>query len=676
MTLHRYAVRIVRTLAGGCVAVLLAIGLASGEDAVATHWSLRPVARPTVPDIGMAAESSRDLQPIDAFIVEKLRANGLNLSLPADRETWIRRVTLDLTGLPPTPDEIANYLADSSPQADEILVDRLLASPAYGEQWGRHWLDVVRFAESEGFEYDRHRAGAWRFRDYVIDAFHRDKPYDEFLLEQLAGDELAAVEVSDGRVISEGLSERQRELLVASGFQRLGAVRRNAGNPELAFSRHEVLTEMTDIVGTAILGLSLGCARCHDHKFDPIPQVDYYHLQAFMAAAQEFDCPLANTAEQARWKATTEAIQKEIAELKKSIPGLQGAEADERKARIDELQRSLPPPLPTISAIRNDENRRTPIHLLKRGNTEKREQQVGPRSLALVSTTSALELSPDTVAPRTSLAKWLVDPGNPLTPRVIVNRIWQRHFGRGIVATPNDFGVNGAEPTHRELLDWLATRFVESGWRFKPLHRLIVLSATYRQASGIPVASDPENRWLSRFPRRRLAAEEVRDAMLQVSGRLNLKQGGPSVMVPVDVDQVMLLYAPAQWEVTADASEHDRRSIYLIAKRNLRLSFLEMFDQPDAQSSCAQREASTHALQSLELLNGAFSNDLAKAFATRLLREAGDGACEQVTRAWQLAAGRPPTERELRLGMEFLKTQPLEEFALAVFNLNAFLYVN
>jgi hypothetical protein len=619
-----------------------------------------------VPQFDGSADRNWCRNPIDAFILSQLQKEGLGHSPEADRVTLIRRLAFDLTGLPPAPEQVAAFVDDTSADAYEKLVDRLLESPAYGERWGQHWLDVVRFAETEGFEYDRYRPGAWRFRDYVIDSFNNDKPYDQFVVEQLAGDEL---------------EPSTPDLLVAAGFQRLGAVRRNAGNPELAFSRHEVLTEMTDIVGAAFLGLTVGCARCHDHMFDEIPQADYYHLQAFFAAAQEHDLVLASAEEQAAWKEVTEKIQAEIKRLKESAGGANGP-SDTTKEQIRALEGTLPAPLPSISSVRHVEEQRTPIHILNRGDTDKKERQVGPRVLTAFGPSPPPEFPAETAAPRTRLARWLVDPEHPLTARVMVNRIWQRHFGRGIVRTANDFGLNGAEPTHPELLDWLANAFVTGGWRIKALHRLIVQSATYRQASlpnsefRIPHSKDPENSLLAYFPRRRLTAEEIRDAMLAVSGRLNDRRGGPSVVVPVAPDLVNLLYAPSQWIVTPAREEHDRRSIYLIAKRNLRLAFMESFDQPDAQTSCALRESSTHALQSMELLNGSLSNDLAEAFAQRLVRDAGSDAAQQIDRAYRLAAGRAPAAVEQRLALEFLQRNSLKEFALALFNVNSFLYVN
>jgi hypothetical protein len=639
----------------------------------ATHWSLRACTRPTPPELKNPKFAVRT--PVDSFILAELEKAGLSPAPEADRGTLIRRVTFDLTGLPPTLAETDAFLHDEAPGAFERLVERLLASPRYGERWGRHWLDLVRYSETEGFEYDRHRSGAWRYRDYVIDAFNRDKPYDRFVLEQLAGDEL---------------DPNSDELRTAAGFNRLGPVRRNAGNQELAFSRNEVMTEMADGAGAVFLGLTVACARCHDHKFDAITLDEYYSFQAFWAAAQEHEIVRASPIELAVWGAKTSQIRAEIKKLQAAVARQTGDARKTTEMKVAELEASLPPPLPAISTVHNVAAERTPVHVLKRGNPDKKGALVGPKLLSVGFRGSTEELPADTTNPRTILARGIVRPDNPLTARVLVNRIWQWHFGTGLVDTPNDFGTNGSRPSHPELLDWLASELVKpehksagdaKPWSIKHIHRLIVLSSTYRQAARHPEANagsvkDPVDRLLWHFPRRRLTAEEVRDSVLQISGRLNLKAGGPSVVVPVDADLVKLLYTPGQWTVTPDRKEHDRRSVYLLAKRNLRLPFMEAFDQPDAATSCSRRESSTHALQALELLNGPLANDLARSFAERLKAEAGSDPAAQVELAYRLAAGRSPSAKEKAPAAEFLKTGSLKEFALAVFNLNAFLYLN
>jgi hypothetical protein len=648
------------------LAVICVVQAADAAETSTQHWSLRPRSRPVVPEFPEPAAQGGVRNPIDAFLLLKLARAGLPTAPEADRGTLLRRVCFDLTGLPPTPEEVTAFLDDPAPDAYEKLVERLLASPHYGEHWGRHWLDVVRFAETEGFEYDRARPGAWRYRDYVIDAFNRDKAFDAFVLEQLAGDE---VDSSD------------QEHLIAAGFHRLGPVRRNAGNQELATSRDEVLTEMTDAVGGSFLGLTMGCARCHDHKFDNIPQKDYYRLQAFLAATHEHDVVLASAEAQADWKARSEKLKAQIQQLQKQLPDKDARARQALREKIAELQLALPEPLPTISTVRNVPAERTPIHVLKRGDPGRKGARVGPRVLGALLPGDAPELPADVPNPRMQLARWLTSPDHPLTARVWVNRVWQHHFGRGIVATANDFGSNGLPPSHPDLLDYLADEFVRSGQRTKPLHRLIVLSSTYRRSSAAPDAAlsrrlDPDNRLLGHFPRRRLAAEEVRDAMLVAAGRLNRKTGGPSVQVPVEADLTRLLYDPLQWRTTPDEREWDRRSVYLLAKRNLQLPFFQVLDQPDAQVSCPRREASTHPLQALELLNGKLANQLARALADRLGRDCGTDRARQVDRAFWLTTGRPPTAREKEVALAFLETQPLKEFALALFNLNAFMYVD
>lgn len=633
-------------------------------ESARNHWAFQPVRKPAIPPV---QDPDWVRTPVDAFILAALDEHGWQPAEDAERRDLIRRVTFDLTGLPPTPDEIDGFLRDDSAAAYEQLVDRLLASPQYGERWAQHWLDVVRYAESEGYEYDRHLPNAWRYRDYVIDSLNRDKPYDQFVREQLAGDELAPDNL---------------EFQTAAILHRLGPVRRNAGNPELAFSRNEVLTERTNVIGEAFLGLTVGCARCHNHKLEPISQKDYYRLQAYVAATQEHDLVLASADEIRAHNAQADGIQAQLAKLKEQSTAATGDEKARVIEEIAALEGQLPPPLPTIPGIRNDFEHFAAVHVLRRGVWEHKGEQVGPRPLSVLTDDDAVELAPDTPYPRTELARWITDPQHPLTARVIVNRLWSHHFGAGLVATVNDFGTHGAAPSHPHLLDWLAATLVEHGWRLKPLHRLIVLSHAYQQASRSAcereyAADDPDNRLLWRFNRRRLSAEEIRDAMLAVSGRLNLQAGGPSVVTPVEPELVQLLYKPSQWTVTPDPREYDRRSIYLIAKRNLRLPFMEVFDAPALQASCPQRAISTHAPQALELLNGALANDLAATLAERLARDSA-GATDPhavVLRAYRLALGRDPTPRELELSLAFLRDQPLREFALAIFNLNEFLYV-
>ncbi|HEX4947626.1 MAG TPA: DUF1549 and DUF1553 domain-containing protein [Blastocatellia bacterium] len=642
-----------------------------------SHWVFVKRATPAVPTFAAGTDKAWGKTPIDAFILVRMQKEGLQPSAPADRVMLIRRLYFDLIGLPPSPQAVEAFVKDKAPDAYQKLVEKLLASPQYGERWGQHWLDVVRFAETDGFEYDTHRNDAWRYRDYIIKSFNEDKPYNRFVMEQLAGDELDAT---------------NDELLVASGFNRLGPLRKNAGNQEVASSRNEVLTEMTNVVGSAFLGVTIGCARCHNHKFDPVRQSDYYRIQAYFAGVYDKDIPKASAEEQAARKAKADPIEKEITKVNSEILKLNGKtdaasmeQQAELKKKLEALQDQLPPPLPALHSVTDMPEKKSPIHLLTRGEYDKKGQRVGMRPLGVLLEDGTPELPENTAKPRVELAKWIVDPNNPLTARVMVNRIWQYHFGRGIVATTNDFGRMGARPTHPELLDYLANEFVAHNFSVKHIHRLILNSNTYQQTSAPPTdpelralvnKKDPENKFYSHFNRQRLSAEQIRDAMLAVAGTLNLKQSGPSVMVPIDPELVNLLYKPSQWVPAKDAREYLRRSIYLIAKRNLRLPMMEVFDAPDLQASCARRESSTHAPQALELMNGSFANQQADAFAKRLETEAGPNLRKQIDLGYRLVTGRAAKPKEMQVALEFLKTQPKREFALTLLNLNAFLYVN
>jgi len=725
-----------------------------------SRWAYRPPKRPEIPEVQNPAWVKT---PVDAFVLARLENEGLTPAKPADPATLLRRIFLDLTGLPPSPDEVERFVKNPSPEAYAIAVERLLASPRYGERWGQHWLDVVRYADTDGFEYDALRPDAWRYRDYVIRSFNSDKPFDRFILEQLAGDEFAPGD---------------QEALVAVGFNRLAAWRKNAGNQDEEMNRNEVLTEQTNAVGAVFMGTTLACARCHDHLFDPIKQSDYYRLQAFFAPAVFNETSLASPQNQHAWDATAKIVKAEIEKVKKAMADMEldwkkrlleakrsqlseqerqalAVPADHRNAQqkalvaqadfmlaskvdatgrkfvkelkdrkkammaqLDEIESRMPEPLPAVWGITDERKNIPKIHILDRGMHTSKGDLVGPRVPGLFLPDSSPEYQDDshldTTGRRLALARWLASAENPLTARVMANRLWHYHFGRGIVATPNDFGAQGTPPSHPDLLDWLATEFVQQKWSMKAMHRVMVLSNTYQAASeGEPEklsatsqSKDPDNGLFWRYNRRRIEAEAVRDSMLNVAGNLNLKVGGPPVLVPVQPVLVNQLYKPKQWAVTADPREHQRRSIYLIAKRNLRLPFMEAFDAPDLLNSCARREQSTHALQSLELLNGDFSNAQAQALAGRLLKEKGWHPAALVQRAFALAAGREPTAREAQIAARFLSEQstflrqrlkrkeevPLPswvpetldkasaaalcDFSLAMFSLPGFLYLN
>jgi hypothetical protein len=604
------------------------------------HWAFKPVKAAEVP---LAKPGSN---PIDAFIDAKLKEKGLSRNAGADRRTWLRRASLDLLGLPPTPDEIEAFLKDESADADGAAIDRMLSSPRYGERWARHWLDLARYAESEGFKADETRPNAWRYRDYVIKSFNDDKRYDRFVQEQIAGDEMWP---------------ESAEAKVATGFNRHYPDESNARN--LMQRRQEILNDITDTVGAVFTGLTYGCARCHDHKFDPILQSDYYRLQAFFAnAAADDNIALADREAMAEynrklsiWEKKTKDIRAElekIAEPKRreiikdyvdkypaeiqtalaksaedrspfecqmvakaelylnpkshqylagdsAIVGKLKGEAkkrwDELNDQLDEFKSLHPGPMPIGTGIVDLNDASPKTFLLKRGNWDAPKDEVQPGFLTLISAKPTDIVKPaalKSTGRRTALAKLLTDPQNPLTARVMVNRIWHYHFGRGIVATPSDFGFKGERPSHPELLDWLASEFVENGWSVKNMHRLIMTSETYKQASisrAEAVAIDPDNKLLWRFPRHRLEGETIRDEALSVAGMLNDKMGGPSVMpdLPIGVT------TRGGWKETADPTERNRRSIYVFVKRNMRFPLFEAFDMPDTHEPCARRDVTT-----------------------------------------------------------------------------------
>ncbi|HXD87794.1 MAG TPA: DUF1549 and DUF1553 domain-containing protein [Urbifossiella sp.] len=677
-----------------------------------THWSFKTPLRPKLPTV----KNARWIKtPIDAFILARLEAAGLAPSPEADRLTLIRRVTLDLTGLPPTPAEVEDFVNDAKPDAYERLVDRLLESPRFGERQATHWLDVVRFAETNGYEADGERLQAWRYRDYVIRSFNDDKPYDRFLTEQIAGDELAA-----------GKPPRDAaELWIATGLHRCGPVHMVGGNLEREVIRQELLTEIVAGIGSSVLGLTIGCARCHDHKFDPISQGDFYRLQAFFSASHYTDVDIAAPEEKKANKKRVEEIEAKTEPLRKAISALDTpVRAKLSKAKRDALddkykqamaipsekrtpeqkrivldaspllvvrwdeilgamswadrvqraflrdrlhdwQAKLPPPPPAAWAIKNTDPAQT--FVFKRGNPK---QKLSPVNAAFPRVLAAAEAQPKS---RIELARWITRPEHPLTARVMVNRLWQHHFGKGIVATPNDFGIRGERPTHPELLDWLACELTQpaSGkpWALKRIHRLMVLSNTYRQSVGRAPASgtgrppkvDPANKLLGRMNRQRLEAEAIRDSILAAAGSLNVDMGGPSVRVPLEPAVYDLIFTEGEpdglWPVTPDVRQHSRRSIYLFNKRNVRLPLFEAFDQPDTLNTCAVRPVSTFAPQALILMNGPFAQAQGKALALRLVREVGSDPARQIEALYRRTLGRKPSAKESQLAREFLKDQ-------------------
>jgi hypothetical protein len=701
---------------------------------------------------------------VDQFLLERLEKVGLMSAVDADRITLLRRITFDLIGLPPTPEEADHFVHDSRPDAYARVVDRLLASPHYGERWAQHWLDVVRYAESNGFEADAERPHAWRYRDYVIDAFNKDMPYDQFITEQLAGDLLLKGQ------------EKQKDssLLIAGGFHRCGQVHLTSGNTDPEENRQEVLIEMTATVSSAILGLTVGCARCHHHKFDPISQPDYYRLQAFFSGTKPREIEICTPEEKAAIQAARKKVEERIAPLRKKVEQLEEpykkllmqlkqtnleikyrdaldtdakkrtpeqkklaeqaqilikvtwdeildalspAEKEKRavwRAEINSLEARMPPP-PDEAWTIAEEGRPPPTHILKRGDVKRKGPEVQPAFPRVLVSLSAQSDPSKGRLTRLDMARWLTRPDHPLTARVLVNRLWQHHFGHGLVGTPNDFGLHGEKPSHPELLDWLANEFVSHGWSIKHMHRLMVLSHAYQQASQVTDATkaikiDPSNRLLGHMNRRRLEGEALRDNVLATSGSLYAKLGGPMIRVPLEPEVYDLIFTEGEpeglWPVTPDIREHGRRSLYLFAKRTVRLPFLEVFDRPDMITSCPIRPISTFAPQALIMINGPFMQEQSKKFASRLLRECGTSIDKQIERAYQLSLGRLPRDSEMKMSRDFLTEQTrlledrlrarkpvrlppdiasstnpaaaaaLADFCLAILNRNEFLYVN
>jgi hypothetical protein len=688
------------------------------------HWAFQPLERPSVPTV---RDRAWVRNPIDTFIAATLEQNGLRPSPEADRPTLLRRLSFDLTGLPPSPAEIDAFLNDHSADAHEKVVDRLLASPQYGVRWAQHWLDLARYADTDGFEFDQARPNAWRYRDWVVNSLNRDLPYDRFISLQLAGDEIAPDDP---------------DALIATGFNRCYPDMVDLNDQGLR--RQNALNDITETAGLVFLGLTIGCARCHDHKFDPIRQADFYRLQAFFTPARfRDDVPLASTPERktyekavAAWQSEIAGLQAEILRIEKPIrdklaPGLPMGALDDAVAaynkpeslrrpaevkliyellsrdgrinardwprltgeqwaarrrallaRLEQAEKKRPPSLLTARAIDEAGPNAPATYFLRRGEFTARGPAVQPAFPAVLTAAApSIRATAESTGRRKTLAAWLTAADHPLTARVMVNRLWQGHFGRGLVGTSSDFGKMGDEPSHPELLDWLAGEFIARGWSLKALHRLIVTSATYRQSSRPPIEKgkdvDPDNHLLARQNRRRLDGEAIRDALQAASGQLNPALGGPGVFPPLPPELTKLSSKGAIWPVSPRVEDRHRRSLYVFVRRNLRYPFFESFDRPDTNASCPRRPVTTIAPQALSLLNSPLSSQAAGALADRTEREAGASLPSRVERAYLLSLGRRPDEPEQALAREFLAGGgSFSDFCLALLNLNEFVYVD
>lgn len=686
-------------------------------DALArSFWSFRPVVRPRVPSV---KDAGWVRTPIDAFIAAKLAEAGLRPSAPAPRSSLLRRVYYDLIGLPPMPEETAAFLADPAPDAYEKVVDRLLASPHYGEKWARHWLDLVRYAETNGYEFDVAKPNAWRYRDYVIRSFNDDKPYDQFIREQLAGDELEPV-TADG--------------LVATGYYRLGPW--DSGAPDRLQATYDELDDIVATTGQLFLGLTVNCARCHDHKNDPFPQKDYYRLLAFFHNIQPYNPrsslrPITTAVDQEQQRTQIAEHRRQLAALAQQITAVEDAlamhlEDHERddfqvpEYRADIVRKHVPRhvsqqtyqqyealrrehsalqrkrPAALDQALCVTESGRTPrtTYVLLRGNPRSQGDQVEPGFPTVLTTKDPVLAPPGpsatTTGRRRALADWIAHPANPLTARVIMNRLWQHHFGRGIVRSSSDFGYRGTPPTHPELLDWLAAELVDRGWRLKTMHKLIVMSSAYQmgsQANATAEASDPENDWYWRYDMRRLSAEEVRDSILAVCGNLNVgAMAGPSFYPRISAEVLAGQSRPGQGWGESAQEEQNRRSIYAHVKRSLIVPILGVFDAADADASCPVRVTTTQPTQAISMLNSEFLNAQAAVFAVNAQRWAGTDRAAQVRWALQRVTQRDPTRAEVERGVTFIvrlqsrdrlaPAEALRHFCLLSLNLNEFLYLD
>ncbi len=665
-------------------------------------WSLQPVTNPPPP----AAGTSWAVNDIDHFVLAKLEARRLEPAPRADRRTLVRRLYFDLIGLPPTPEAVQRFVQDESPAAYERLVDELLRSPHYGERWARHWLDVVRFGESQGFERNWIRDDAWRYRDWVVRALNRDLPYDEFVRQQIAGDVLYPNSV---------------EALIATGYHVCGAwdqVAHLEGSAMMRVAaRQDHLEDLVATLGQAFLGMTINCARCHDHKFDPISQQDYYQMAALLGGVNQEEKErqvniVPDGDRERQLKRRLKRLDGEIAELDNRLrekyqghatkprdvrdgespdTWLAAASGEERAAHraLRDQRRQLQDELGQLrfSGRLHVVVPKQPavFHVLARGDFRNEREVAAPAGLSALSVgglPADFGLKPD--APedqrRVALAKWLTDRRNPLTARVFVNRLWRHHFGRGIVDTPSDFGFAGDRPSHPKLLNYLAWRFMENGWKVKDIQRLIVTSATYRQQSRVVNRAaeeiDPGNRLLWRTALRRLEGEVIRDAVLSISGALNPQIGGPSYRDVKVAGGKMGKNAEFTVPTGEFTPEVNRRTIYRLWARSGGNPMLETLDCPDPCVMAPRRTETITPLQGLALLNNSLMENSARQFARRLRRDAGENVPRQIDLAYRLAFGRTPSKKEIALSAEFVSQQGLEPFCLVLFNANEFLFVN
>ena len=632
-------------------------------DADRAHWAFQPVRPPKLPP-GVPA--------IDHLVQLRLKEAGLKPNPPATPREQVRRAHLDLWGLPPSPEAVAEFERHPTDAAWVALVDRLLESPHYGERWGRHWLDLVRYAESNGYERDGPKPHAWRYRDYVIDSLNSDKPYDRFVQEQIAGDELAEAAIRTAPT----LAPEWRACLVATGFHRLHVW--DDEPDDTAAAEFDDLDDLISTTSTAFLGLTVGCARCHDHKFDPISQADYYSMLGFFRnidgygrqhtggggrGTGKITRPLASDAEWARWTDGRETL---LRRLRQQVA--RAAAPSEKAAAEAEVKRaeSEPPPFDVALAVAENGPNPRPTRILLRGDVRTPGAEVAPAFPAIFAQpappTPERPTGATSTGRRRQLAGWIGDRRNPLTARVIANRIWQHHFGAGLVPTPDDFGWTGLPPSHPELLDHLASELMNRGWSLKALHRQILTSAAYRRSSHAASAEarriDEGNRLLWRQNLRRLEAEAIRDSVLAISGRLNPARGGPSVFptLPHEVHTTQDS-AGKGWQ-DSPRTEQDRRSVYLVVKRALRVPLLECFDGATGTVPTGRRPSTTVAPQALMLLNDPWMQDQAEAFADRIAREAGPDRDARITRAFALALQRPPSRSERRAARSLMEDLP------------------